>query len=435
MSLESLANELLLDLFEYLPAVQLLRAFHGLNARFDNLILIHFRTYRLDFRAASKEDFDIVCQVNLPLIVDQSISLCLSDDDENPHQIHLFRSHGWNLRRFQSLRSLLFDHIRSEETITEVLLECPQITHLNLTACYFGCKQNDILHFMNTIWSLPQLTHCYLDMDLKHGLHIPTPTAFSLSMKHLSIVGVPYRIGQLGDLCVHTSCLRYLALDLYRIHVDEELQTPIPSLIQLNLVFVGVQNGIIENLLQHMPNLCRLKIETCYVELNGYEWEQIIRNHLPKLKIFQLKMRFQVIGEKNKKELFNSFRTRFWLDEHQWFIRYHYNLHDSSNMICLYTLPYRFTYIDILFPVSSQSTCSNEDDYWSYNHVQHLLYRSSSIEEMIVSNLNFPRINRLSIKFPVNTHLWSIIEKLDCLTSLEISRSNTDAQSQLQALI
>ncbi len=68
MSLESLANELLLDIFEYLPAVPLLRSFHGLNARFDKLIFTHFRTFRLDFRAASKRDVDIVCQVNLPLI-------------------------------------------------------------------------------------------------------------------------------------------------------------------------------------------------------------------------------------------------------------------------------------------------------------------------------------------------------------------------------
>ena len=113
MSFELLANELLLDIFEYLPAIQLLRAFHRLNIRFDNLIFTHFRKYRLDFRSASKEDFDIICQVNLPLITDQIVSLGLSDDDEIPQQIYLFRSYGWDLNQFPRLRSLSLEHIRS----------------------------------------------------------------------------------------------------------------------------------------------------------------------------------------------------------------------------------------------------------------------------------------------------------------------------------
>jgi hypothetical protein len=47
--LESLGNELLLDLFEFFDTIQLFRAFHGLNSRFDNLLFNHFQAYRLDF--------------------------------------------------------------------------------------------------------------------------------------------------------------------------------------------------------------------------------------------------------------------------------------------------------------------------------------------------------------------------------------------------
>jgi hypothetical protein len=50
-----------------------------------------------------------------------------------------------------------------------------------------------------------------------------------------------------------------------------------------------------------MPNLKQLKVETFYVEINGNEWEQIIRNFLPKLE------GFQVNSEKYRKELFKSF--------------------------------------------------------------------------------------------------------------------------------
>ena len=77
MSLEFLANELFLDVFEYLSSVELVRCFHSLNSRFNNLLLIHFQKHRLDFRESSKKDFDIVCQLNVPLLIDQIYSLGL----------------------------------------------------------------------------------------------------------------------------------------------------------------------------------------------------------------------------------------------------------------------------------------------------------------------------------------------------------------------
>ncbi len=63
-----------------------------------------------------------------------------------------------------------------------------------------------------------------------------------------------------GTFINHTPRLRYLSFDLSNIHDGEELQIPISSITELNLSFVGSQSNIIENLLQHMPNLCQLKI-------------------------------------------------------------------------------------------------------------------------------------------------------------------------------
>lgn len=439
MNLESLANELLLNLFDYFPAVKVLRTFHGLNTRFDNLIYIHFRKHRLDFRESSKQDFDIICRFQLPLIIDHIVSLGLSDTDDTPQQIYLFRSFGWTLNQFENLRSLSLDNIRSGEMITNILPECPQLIHLHLTACYFGGTQDNILQFMNSVWKLPKLIYCYLSLNLKYGLNISIPTSISLSIEHLSIVGVSYHANQLTQLCENTPHLRYLSFDLSNIHGIEQLKTSIESITELNFSFVGPQSTIIENLLQHMPNLYQLKIESFYVEINGYEWEQIIQNYLPKLKVFQLKMKCEVISEKNKKNLIKSFRTPFWLKEHQWFVRYHYNPGDQSNMICLYTLPYSFTKLDVHFPIQIQSTCSNDNDYRSYDQVQHLLYRSSLTDETILCDFDFPNVTYLSITLPVNNHLLSIIRKLDRLSSLEVSRSknmlDSDAQSQLQMIL
>jgi hypothetical protein len=55
MQLESLANELLLNLFEFFNGVHLIRTFTGLNARFDNLLLIHFQSNSLVFDQYQKQ--------------------------------------------------------------------------------------------------------------------------------------------------------------------------------------------------------------------------------------------------------------------------------------------------------------------------------------------------------------------------------------------
>ena len=442
MNLESLANELLLDIFEYLPTVQLLRSFHRLNTRLNDLIFTHFRTHCLDLRTSSKHDFDTVCQVNLPVLTSCIGSLGLSDDDDNPHQIDVFHSHQWRLHRFEHLHSLSLDHVRSGERISDMLNECPQLTRLRVTACYFGRKQDDIQCFVETIWSLPKLIHCHLDIDMKHGFSFPTPTRVSMSIEHLSNVGVPCRIGQLVRLCNQTPRLRSISLDLYHLQDTGQLVVPIPSITELNLVFVGPHQGIVENLLKCVPNLNRLKIETCYVDMDGHDWEQIIRNDLPELNRFELKMRFQATGENYRKGLFSSFRTRFWLEERRWFVQYHANPDDSSNMICLYTLPYRFSYMDLLLPIVLHSTAphnTNEDDDLSFDHVQHLCYRSSLADGTVTSGLRFPKLTHLSVTLPVQKHLLKLIEEMPHLSLLEVSRPNSiaesDAQSQLQALL
>jgi len=101
MILESLSNELFIDLFELLNAVDLLRAFHGLNTRFDSLLFKHFRTYRVDFRSISKEDFNILYRAYLPSIINRIVYLRLSDDEDTPYQCAHFLSTDFRLDRLK----------------------------------------------------------------------------------------------------------------------------------------------------------------------------------------------------------------------------------------------------------------------------------------------------------------------------------------------
>ncbi|CAF2565363.1 unnamed protein product [Rotaria sp. Silwood2] len=177
MNFESLANELLIDLFEYLSPVHLLHAFHGLNSRFDSLLLGHFRTHGLDFRSISKHHIYTICR-HLSVISSQITSLYLSEKDDRPGQIDRFYYHGFTVRQFTHLQSLSLYHLHSQDTMNKILLDLPylsSITHLTFEECCFTYDETDALTFVIIIWSLPKLTHCYINIQFKPQICFPIP--------------------------------------------------------------------------------------------------------------------------------------------------------------------------------------------------------------------------------------------------------------------
>ncbi|CAF3929128.1 unnamed protein product [Rotaria magnacalcarata] len=131
MSLERLANELLFDVFEYLSCVDLFHAFNELNCRFNSLLIEYFRhqTY-FDFRLIFKEDLSMIRRRYLPLFINEIKSICLSDDDQTPHEIDIFISRLYPLHRFQNLQSISLLNIYSIEKINRILDDLQQIPYL-----------------------------------------------------------------------------------------------------------------------------------------------------------------------------------------------------------------------------------------------------------------------------------------------------------------
>jgi hypothetical protein len=121
MNIESLANELLLDIFEYLSIGDLLRVFHHLNLRFNVLLSQHFQQHGLDFYWISKHIFDIICQEYLPLIIDRITSICSSESIGTPQQIDHFLATGLTFLQFTHLRSLTFYDFDIPEKINKIM--------------------------------------------------------------------------------------------------------------------------------------------------------------------------------------------------------------------------------------------------------------------------------------------------------------------------
>ncbi|CAF3374932.1 unnamed protein product [Rotaria socialis] len=155
MELESLPNEILLDLFEYFSIIQLLRDFNGLNFRLNQLLFVHASVYHLDFRSICRDDCKILCHQHLQAIIDRASSLRLSDDnDDNPQQINVLFSYSIILREFIHLRALSLCNLHSVETMNRIMIERRNLlclTHLKLVQCDSIFERINSMHLFDSI--------------------------------------------------------------------------------------------------------------------------------------------------------------------------------------------------------------------------------------------------------------------------------------------
>ncbi|CAF1006823.1 unnamed protein product [Rotaria sordida] len=169
---------------------------------------------------------------------------------------------------------------------------------------------------------------------------------------------------------------------------------------------------IIGSSLNHPVNLlCNL--------LDGHQWEQIIRNYLPKLKVLRLSMR-NVLSlneniEEQVDELINSFRSSFWIDERKCLSKgCYYNYEKPSDL-------WRSTYPH-----------DNQQNY--YNDLT-IIYDYTFFDQSFPTNIYLSKIKFLVIKFPMNNQFWSIVPNLKELSVLIISSYRDIFQTEFQRLL
>ncbi len=444
MTLEALANELLLELFKFLEAVDLFRAFHGLNSRFNSLLVTQFRAYHLNFHSVLKYQLDFLPLYYLPLIANKTLSLRLSDKyDESPSQSEFFFSSDLQLNQFVHLRSLSLFYINDEGTLRKLMVDChqlPYLTHLKVFECPKVPKWHKVymnsVDFSNIIWSLPKLTYCCLQMEGSFCV----PTVVSLSLEYLSISCRFCWLTQTAELF---RCLSQIAElfqqtpHLYRLHMplNNRDYNPtialIPSILSITMLklFHVRSFHVMNSILLIMPNLTHLKVDTQYNICDGYRWEEIIDKHLPKLEIFHLRMHIDFGGkdynERHVDNLVDSFSTRFWIEKRQWYIRCHQNCQDDSKSILLYTLPYAFSDFNLkILTMAYKSTCPQDNSYIQFSNIRNLCielpFDKSSCQ--IIPTLH--RLNSLTVlstaKKDVQFDLQSLLDRSPCLYSLKI---------------
>jgi hypothetical protein len=353
MQLESLPNELLLNLFEWFDTVQLLNVFFGLNLRLNQLIYTHSRNHQFNLQSISKNDFDIICQQHLPLIIDQILSLHLSNE-ETPELTKLFLSRGFLVDQFICLKSLSLHCIYSLDTLIIITYQCSHLlylTHLNIIKCDIRETQNSIADLFKNIWNIPKLLHCKLNIIELQNISLSRSFPVSSTIKYLFIENISCDLNCLFHLFKCTPYLQKFSTKIYSCFDNMSSTFIVPSITSLKIFCEG-SIDLMKKIFSNMPNLYHLTIETFKKYLDGNAWKQIIIDYLPKIKIFQLKMRFKCSGNINNiEQIFNnlltSFRSPFWIEERRWYVRCHWNRSGPYSWMTLYTLPYDFIHLII----------------------------------------------------------------------------------------
>ena len=150
MRFEGLANEILLEIFEYLDVITLFRSFLQLNDRFNRIIFDEHRRLFLNFNSIKKCDFDEFCEENLSLIINQITSLHLSNDIETPNLPQILFENGYPIHRFSGLCSLSMDFILSFQFINEITLQTRELRHLTYLNIKFD--NDSIQKRISIIW-------------------------------------------------------------------------------------------------------------------------------------------------------------------------------------------------------------------------------------------------------------------------------------------
>ena len=444
MSLELLANELLLDIFEFLTTQEIFRAFHRLNHRFDVLLTIAFQNMGLDFRSLSKRDIKALCREYLPSVIDHTRFLRLIDVNDDQSQTDLIPFHDIALPRFRSLRSLSFFKLRRGDLLEKILIEVtqlPYLAQLNFVECHIHLQHDTRLWCIDTIWSLPQLTHCHLDLTFVNETHFTTPTSVSMSLRHLVVDGSPCHLSELAHLLDRTPCLQYLSV---RISAEWDPQPPVFSPSSLTTLRLSLSNSPawIYHFFQSVPQLSSLTVEIRGLAMDGDVWQQIISQFLPKLQRFRLKVDAQTsqdfVGLEDFFPFEHSFRSPFWVGERRWFIRTDYCRQQDEILMCLYTLPYAFSnYHTHLYSCAGFDWTSGDHSEYPHSHerVRTLHYDSKIDEHSHLYVIPFANIHHLHINLPCHVDLLSRVPNFERLLSLNITLYSSDTSLALQVLL
>jgi len=117
-----------------------------------------------------------------------------------------------------------------------------------------------------------------------------------------------------------------------------------------------------------------------------------------------------------------TYRTPFWIEHHQWFIRCHWGLWMERLLIYVYSLPYAFDCFSILYNESNFNTksTSSRKMHFSYDSVRSVAYDPSFFNDDVLSRIQLINTEILYLQFPIDHRFLSIIPNFEKLLALNV---------------
>ena len=411
--LTTLPAELIHKIVENVPLVDILTSVCLVNKRLRSISLNCHRS-QLDFSCVNtwmnKSQFDSIC-TQMIHSTSEVISLTLFDKNDPmsfvKNNIFFYR---FNIidTTFPNLRSLTLTSI-SYSTWRFFTSHLPPLI-MTLCICLYFYDPGMCSSAENASGSLSELL--FLSPSLKRlsvemcnvsdrSLEIRSPDSSILSsVQYLRIKSVT--IDLLSLLAVAPM------LDTLECRFDAhtlKLVTTYPLLLylkKLRITLGSITWNEMANLLSSFPQLVYLVINADDVNsgmADGFEWAQILQqiNH------FEFKFKFSSNAFRQKSFNLNSFRTKFWLQEKKWFVRYDRYLNDVSPSM-LYS---NSSSIGIDFPqqmngpIISESTASEPPSFFNVDSLtinEHYLQYPFLHRYNHVKKLYLPQITASCLK-------------------------------------
>jgi hypothetical protein len=327
-SIENLSNEIFYEIFDYLDAWDICRAFSNLNYRFEQLITCSSVRYKINIYFSTTKD--LFCH-NYKEIKHQiySIAFYLPKDSMNDLLIIDYS--------FNNLQSILIEDIEKDKLISLLI-------HLSDLPCLYSLNIKtidlieDLTNIYQLIFSLPKLKSNKLGLyGNECSISIPISNNKQISPIEYLNIAHWYTFDELCALISYTPNLRHLKLS----HTNKD-------------------ESNIEDMLPNQNEIVHLSIFTCYLSFNEFEffieklnsklkilnvvlssrditylhanrWQKLLSENLPQLEKFSLRYRESGYGDNYPiyEGKLNEFISPFWIQRNLIFDIeiYEYNIH------------------------------------------------------------------------------------------------------------
>ncbi|CAF3943561.1 unnamed protein product [Rotaria sp. Silwood2] len=455
MKFDQLPNEILIECFEYLSALDILYSFDQLNYRSHTLV--ESISLHLNLHHKNKLLFDQFCHQMLfnPQMKNQIISLKLSNKN-TCGQLNVFLSF-FSISEFSQLRSITLidlDYNRTQqiESIILLLFDFANVYSNELTD--------------ETCNVLSKLVPSKIQMKLTSNLN-SNSTSIHKTTTITSLTVFQCSLDDLWQVFKYTPNLEYLHIKILcnSSSINDELDVISAYAFYLKQLVVDYSTAnfqIFELLLQQTPNLKILTIDVEYQIdiIDGERWQNLIESSLHHLDIFNFKFDVGIRGDYdvilNK---FHQFQTDFWHKQHYWYTNCQFNSHAAF----IYTITYVWNryvlqsdtkrygiklmnnskiFENVTNLILFSNILDNKSEYYYFQNVTSLtLYKESNLFKKLDFNLkpedtvfeslkmiiNLSNLKHLDIKSMHNIissiKLLEILKQAPQLSSIAINKS------------